>query len=591
MVTAEALAEVEGTPTLSVPGENTMIAYGSANDVFAWLADTGYAELRFNDDDGSLTAREVAPVIPEPEEGEEAEEPVTWREASGSDLWIDEFHAEGAAGISERLQLKPDQAVVIAKTAEEQAIGSAANIEWKRVIQTPLAGPFLTAGAVLSVVGVILYILAIDHDRRGLGPRRGRRGLLLGLRDSMKRKPKVEPIHPSNQTNSDTLNMTDHRSGARRPLRRALLAGGLSATLLATGCSADYWPNPGQNEEAEAPIDSTASDVAPSPLTDKQLERIIHSISQVSIEADKALDAAVLESRFQGDALKQRAANYKIRKADEDYSVIPPYILDERLGYELIQSTSGWPRTMFVAVASSLTEPADAGEDMSDEAAETPAQDADESVQTEEESTPTLGLLIQQQTPHSNYRVQEILNLRGGIEMPPAAPAEEGTAVLSNDIQTLTLPPSQVGEKYATILNKGLEDEAAQFFNTEGDRILERSGVAWVKSEEENLAEQEGKATFSSEAKVKDTAPVALSTGAGGALVFVTLEEHRAAKADEDSELPVSKVVQAVSDLEGKKERIVQIVEHQLLFFVPNSSSDAKAQLLGSTSELVGATE
>src|SRR5690606_5017935 len=101
------------------------------------------------------------------------------------------------------------------------------------------AGPLLAAGGLLALVGVILYLLAVDHDRRGPGPRRGRKGPLLGIRDLFTgRGRKTE----------NTTSPTDAKSpqGAlkHRAMRRiALPSLGLAVVLGVSGCSADYWPD------------------------------------------------------------------------------------------------------------------------------------------------------------------------------------------------------------------------------------------------------------------------------------------------------------------------------------------------------------
>ena len=46
----------------------------------------------------------------------------------------------------------------------------------------------------------------------------------------------------------------------------------------------------------------------------------------------------------------------------------------------------------------------------------------------------------------------------------------------------------------------------------------------------------------------------------------------------------------ALSGLEGQQEKLVSVVAHQLLFFVPGKDSGEKMQLLGYTSDLVSAS-
>lgn len=588
VVTQEELAHGNGTPTLTVESDHVTIVTADASDISAWLSEVGYTNLSYVQEEGKVEAAAVPAMPAESAEANDTEaateEAPSWQDPHGSDLWIDEKVAEDASGVTATLKLKPNQAAMIASNTEGEAIDAPVTFSWERNIQTPWAGPLLTAGAVFAVLGLILYIIAVDRDRRGLGPRRGRRGPLLGIRDALKPRKKVKAIHPG-EKNTNEKN-TSAKSSFRA--RATGLAGlGLAGALILTGCSPSYWP---QFNAAEEPQQQEEDTVA-SPVTDKQLERIVNDISEIAVEADSALDADLLKPRFSSDALTQRAANYKIRAAEPEYAVLPPFILNERLGYELIQSTDQWPRTIFIALASSATEPElQDVEANADEGANEAATDTDEAQENDDKS-PSLGLLLHQESPQDNYSVQRIFNLRGGITMPSAAPAEEGTAVLDNEISTLKLSPNELGDAYATTLVKGEEDDAAQVFELGDDPVFASGGKSWVSGEQSRLEDQEGEASYSVSAKQTDTPPVALSTGAGGAIVATTVIESRVTTAKEGSELPVGKVVKAISGMSGKKSKIVQNVEHQLLFFVPNMSSEDPIQLLGSTSELVGASE
>ncbi|MGO1700388.1 MAG: glycosyltransferase [Canibacter sp.] len=584
-ITEEELAKGNGTPSISIQGKNVMVAYGQAGDIEAWLAPVGYTQLTYSSEESDLESTDIPADTPdngetdEPTEAEVAEP--EWQDPRGSDLWIDEAPAMDTSGVTQKLKLKPGQAALIASTESGETVNSPVTISWERNIYTPWAGPLLSVGGVLAALGIVLYIIAVDRDRRGLGPRRGRRGPLLGIRDSVKRRKKVDSIHPSAQGSSVKTE--------RRARTVGLVGLTLAGAVVLTGCSPSYWPQFDRAAEESAQTDD--ENVAASPVTDKQLERIVNEISTTAVKADSDLDADELKKRFSGDALKQRAANYKIRKAEDEYAVLPPFLLNERLGYELIQSTDQWPRTIFIALASSSTEPTlEDVEENADEGTNDEAVDSDEATETEDNS-PSLGLMLQQETPQSSYTVNRIFNLRGGINMPSAAPAEEGTAVLDNAISTLKLPPEELGESYATVLTKGEEDEAAKNFDVGEDPVFTSGGANWVKGEQGRLEDQEGEASYSVSAQQSDTAPVALSTGAGGALVATTVVESRVTTAKEGSELPVGNVVKAISGMSGKKAKIVQNVEHQLLFFVPNKSSDDPIQLLGSTSELVGASD
>lgn len=361
--------------------------------------------------------------------------------------------------------------------------------------------------------------------------------------------------------------MQRSKSPMSRRMRVVALGLGVAGMLALSGCSASYWPDFSQDAEvAEEPAES--SHVAPVPVSDAQIESIIRAVSRVSEVGDDTRDPAELESRFAGDALAQRTANYKIRNAVESYASIPAAITDERLGYQLVQSTESWPRTLLVTVAS--------------EAAE---------AEGEEASAPSIALILTQQIPQENFRVTRAISLRGGIEMPKAAPAEEGTALLSDDIDSFVLQPGQVGANYAAILQGGIEVPEAVMFELENDPLVENYGLAWATDAKAKADAEEKSMNYSVAVKQSDSQIVSMSTGVGGALVATTLIEEQILDSGGGRWKPQAEgAVGALSGLSGQQERIVRQVAHQLLFFVPSKEDGSKIQLLGVTSELVGAS-
>lgn len=323
---------------------------------------------------------------------------------------------------------------------------------------------------------------------------------------------------------------------------------------------------PQKNEGRDDVKNSTLiSDIPPVPLADRQLERIVADISRVVASADESLTVAELEKRFTLDALQARQANYKIRAAQTDYPVRPPAITENRLGYELVESTDGWPRNAFIAVRG-------------------------RSSTGEQVKQPSLLLQIEQKTPLENYMVKRVVTLRGGIEMPKASPAEEGTASLAGDAKTLLIAPDALGTAFATLLREGDTAAVRPNFDDSVKDILETNGIARTKKQEAEAKERGETMKFSLETGVQDTPPLALSTSADGALVTVTVFEKQIVDAAGGRYKPqAAGAVTALSGLSGEQAKIVQQVSHQLLFFVPNKSSGHRVQLLGSASELVAA--
>ena len=548
-----AYAVISGSELAKIPSKRQavsagkadgVIAVGALHDIQAWAAAKGFTNITVDAQTKKLKFENVQ-ATPEENLGDVS--------VADSDLWTQSISAQGNLDLKLNSSLTENQAIMVA-AADGVALAEELEIRWFSDKKLPWVGPLLTLGALFTVLGIVLYIMFVENDRRRLGPRRGRRGPFIGIRNSFQktRQKTVSPIYSK---------------GAK-----SMLAVGASATLLLSGCAPEYWPVAVETEPSQEQA------AARSILTDAQLKRIIEQVVAVSDQADTNLDDEILHERFTGDALAQRASNYKIRKAVSDYAIVPPYLLPERLGYELLQDTESWPRAVFLTLNSSRENP-DLEAFKNSPKDESPVDN----------KAPSLGIFMTQTDPHSNYQVANVFALRGGIQLPEAAPVEEGTAALDNAIGNLQVAPSELAGRYADILVKGQGSEYAQIFNIEGDAVLGRGGESWVKSEQERIAGQDHKANFSVRAEATETKPIALSTGTGGALVAVSINEYRVTEAAEGSQLPVSAVVKSVSDLSGNVHKIEQKVMHQLLFYVPKRESVEKIQLLGSTSELVGA--
>ncbi|MGJ0204916.1 glycosyltransferase [Leucobacter sp. gxy201] len=583
------LQTVAGQANVTAAGKDAFVATGATRDVQAWVEEFDHVALVADRGARGFVSEEIAGVAPAAEpsaaeadqtapadgvapaengDGEDGKaEPLDPR---GSDLWLQEKSASDSGSVRVPVKLDDDQSVIIATDGE--TLPKSIAVTWVQDRNTPWAGPMLVGGGVLALIGAVLYILAVDHDRRGLGPRRGRRGPLQGIRNSFSRKRTTAPAAAEPTKQEGGAGMTSARRGVRR---LALPAAGVALAVGLTGCSASYWPQFDAGAAESTTTDEPKSSSAPLPVTATQIDRILDRIVEVSDTADKDLDAELLKERFTGDALQQRTANYAIRAAATEW-LIPPLITTDELDYQLVQSTEGWPRTMLVTVAS--------------EKGGAPADTADQATDGEEAS-PSLALVMTQETPHDNYLVSSVIALRGGIAMPQAAPADEGTALLADDIESFLLQPGEVGTAFASVLQDGEASPDSELFDLGEDKILENSGKARVERLAAD-AEAKGKPmAFSVTARQGEEQTVALTTGVEGALVVTTVLEDQVVDGSAGRIKPVATgQVTALSGLSGQQERIVQTFAHQMLFFVPSKSdSGAKIQLLGDTSELIGA--
>nr|WP_233613415.1 glycosyltransferase [Leucobacter edaphi] len=593
------LAKVPGQANVVVEGANAFVATGMTRDVEAWVAPFTHDQLTVDDQKKRLVGEKIEAKDSAEADGGDTAADVGDGDPRGSDLWLEERMIDQTGGNGtekDRLRLPvalaSDQSIIVASNGKEPIPGEL-SLVWVQDRQTPWAGPMLVAGGVLALVGGILYLLAVDYDRRGLGPRRGRRGPFQGIRNAFGGK-KARSGAPSGRSgsaagsgSSSTQGRAKHTAHAkRRAGRLAIPAVGLAVVLGLSGCSADYWPQVGPQTTTKAP-EPQPTKVAPVPVTSGQITKIVKNVASVSNEADDKLDAGALKTRFTGSALAQREANYKIRKEMADYAVVPPRLTDDELDYALVQSTESWPRTIFVTVASTSGKDADKKKET---ASPSPSPTADAPAEDPKpEASPSLALMLTQADPHQNFVVSRVVSLRGGISMPDAAPASEGTAVLANDTATLLMPPGEVGTAYAKLLQEGDKAADADKFDLTTDTLLKNYGKARAEASQKQSDDKGQTMKFSVVAKQSDEAPVALSTGTGGALVATTVIEEQIVDSDGGRYKPQAKdAVTAISGLKGEQNKLVQEVAHQMLFYVPSKSGDGKIQLLGVTSELVG---
>lgn len=606
------LARVPGDPRIDVTAAEAFVGQARMGDVAAWLQVTDYAGVKLNADDNEWIVKPIRAKSEAVAAEKQALEKSTTAAGGalagpsdvslvngklvldpvGSDLWqTSDVISKGAVGDSAHTINVPvladdSNAILLASNGKDN-LPKDITVSWVQHRHTPWAGPLLVAGGVFAVVGIVLYLLALDKHHAGRGPRRGRRGPFIGLRNIFggARRHRKRVAAAQGEDAGIQARVANNLRG--RALRVFAMLG-IGAVAL-SGCSASYWPDFSVVKQKDGEKEQSQKALAPVPVTDEQIAHIVSDIASVTEQADEKLDSSILPKRFTADALAQRTANYKVRAAVSDYGIVPPVITADALDYRLVQSTENWPRTMLLTVASrsSSTQAAE-GSDSAD-------SDAKKSDTAADDASPSLALLLTQASPHEQFLVNRVIALRGGITMPIAAPAEEGTALLSNDTETLQLSPAQVGKQFAKLLQEGKESKLVNTFDLSGSSILDHYGAAYVAQAKEKAQANGSECStlgFSVNVAPAETTPIALSTGAGGAIVATTVHEERIVDGGGGRCLPqASATVTALSGLQGEQKRLVHDVAHQLLFFVPavgDTASTQKVQLLGVSSELIG---
>ena len=590
LMDGEVLRSNPGAQTLLIHGDGDIFAaYGRTSDLEAWLADSDYNQVSVAKD-GSFDVEHVAASPAESEgdsDGETTDEPVA-HDPVGSDLWLDSF-SETDTLIADNMQLPDGMSVLIAYDGTKAAPDDIV-ISWPLDNSTPWAGPLMAAGGAVLLVGLILYVLGIRHQRRGRGPRRKGPGPL----------PVTQPIDvaslppaerdalesPSGETASprtpDTSEVEDAEivdetkepdaknssRAARTPRRRlrliALPAIGLTA-LLASGCSADSWP---QFDDASATPSPTPTVIAPDnqkppAVTEAQATRILQEISSTLVDADTALDVDLAATRLDGPALTARTTEYALRTALPD-TTPPAAIPTDKVEVVLPEATDRWPRTVLLL-----------------------------SKNTSDDTVPPVILTMTQQDPWSNYKVSNIAEMSADVALPEVAASWLGTSLVPEDSAFLTVPPADLATAFSDVVDEGEKSASYGLFDDPALSLatsIRDSRQELVQKLVDNNASETSQVTF--DMTPADVAPVAMTTLGSGAIVSVVVTDTETVTPTVPDavirfgENPQAKALTGVSEA---AKGIETTYSFQLFFAVPAQGSTEQIRLLAVHQDLISA--
>ena len=554
VIDGSALGAFPGSQTITASGpDSVFVAYARTADIQAWIGGDDYAAVGLDADTKSLavttaTGTEVAPAA-------EAEASPLPTDPAGSDLWLEEF--TGEKSLTTTISAPEGISVLIASDGTAPA-PTDITVAWPTDNATPWAGPLIVGGALMALIGFVIYLLGLLHFRRS---RRPRRNVPRGPRmPRLPRVPRPKTIKASEIT------------GPRRSIGKSMIAVPLVLVsgLVLSGCSPEFWPSaaPEATGTATATASPTAegteepvADEAPEPaVTVPQLERIVGGIVNLTAEADANLDAAAIATRFTGPALEQRLANYKIRTADASFA--PTTALpDAPLTLTLPQQTDTWPRVVTTVL-----------------------QSADEA------SVPTMALILKQESPRENYLVEYAIQLEASAKVPGVAPATIGAVAIAPDNKFMSMPPEAVGPAYADILLNGEASASYPLFEAEGDTARTQLGVEAKQAQKDKL---EDTATMEFTNAVGSGDVVALATNDSGSIVAVSVNEITTVTAVNGKATiePTSGPSRALSGIDKTSKGIQSTYSEQLLFHVPAAGSTDKIVLLGFGQGLISSVE
>lgn len=577
-----------GQQTLSVAGsDKPFVAYGRTADVLSWIGDQRYARVSYTAG-GAMKAKIVKPtsesggsdgsvtptptpsgtptVTPTPSTG-----PTTGASSGtatpgagsanpvGSDLWLQQF--VGADAVTTRMNVPDSVSVIIASDGIKPAPRNI-SVVWPLDTRTPWSGPLIVGGGALLVIGLVLYLFALRHLRRSRGPRRSSGS---GGGPKMPKPPKPVAYKP-------TKAMESGRRG-RRSFGHGLVAVPvvLSGALILTGCSSDYWPTFGSTTPAAHTATPLATDLPgqgkdtpPPAVTAPQLAQIVGRISAVATEADAKLSADLIRTRFAGPALQERTMNYRIRskKAKAD---APQAIPSGPVVVGLPQATDSWPRVVSAVV-----------------------QDAKNA------KAAPIDLVMVQNSPRENYRVQYAVILQAKAKVPDLPPTNIGASLVPPNSQLLLLEPDKLASAYADVLTKGDKSQYYGLFDSASDELRKQVGSINAAAQNKQFNKDTQKAAFSFADQPGIGDPIALATNKSGALVSTSLNEVNTVKPTAAGAKVTVKGDSAASALTGSTSTLKGLQTTygmQLLFYVPPADSKEQIRLLGYTVSVVGAKD
>jgi hypothetical protein len=540
IVNSSTLKSLPGRQQIHISGaKKNFAAYGRTEDVLAWVGDARYNRVGFNSEKSTLTSRLVAgksSSVPNPR---------------GSDLWLDEFSETNSLDFTVNV---PDGISVIIVSDGTSAAPSDLSIRWPLDNRTPWSGPLIVGGIVLLILGLALYLWGLAHLRRSRGPRRKTPKMPKVPRQRSYRPRKPKALVPSGGRRSNRRRMV--------AIMPVLLIGGLTLS----GCSPASWPDFVSGAASATPTPSAPAAVVndtPPAVTSPQLRVILSRISAVAAKADADKDVELAKTRFDGAALDLRAANYAIRNVDGTQAAlaaIPASIATVILPQQ--QKADKWPRVVFTVVQN----PTD-------------------------KKVPPVGLMLEQTTPRSAYKVKYATALEAGVVLPKLAAKEVGAPRTDPNGKLLELAPSKIALAYGDILEKGPTSASSKYFDTSNDKLIGLIGVENRKERQAKVAGSKGKMEFANAAGPYDS--IGLGSNDSGAIIAVYLTETvTVTPVEAGAAVNTEGQVKSLSGVIGSTKGTVAVYGDQLLFYVPTSTnSKQKISLLGFATGLISAKE
>lgn len=540
----------EGKSVLHVPGgadvEEQVVAYGRTADVVSWLDTESYERVTYDEKAKDIKSEFVS-FQDQKYKDQRAHDAVA-PNPRGSDLWIDEYIG---ADSTETFSDYSETVSALVATDGTQLAPHNLSVSWPVDTNTRTSTLLIYIGSVFLLVGLLLYGWAIYRDWRMRGPMRE------SSRSGISRRRKRDNSLLNGRSYMSVLALV------------VVAVFGLAAPGSSFGEENQSFrgePVKMEDPSPEAtdftPTNSDESNEFLSFVTKGQLSRIMKNVSEVTQQADAAADIEKAKIRFAGPALELRQANYHIRQTKPDeppLDVIPA----DPIEMVLPQSSDQWPRAITLVVA----KPDDA----------------------EGKSQVPMSLLLVQESPRENYRVQFAVSLEPNVVVNALSPAAVGAQAVSSESNQFELAPKEIGRAYGDVLLHGDQSEFYSKFDLTHDTLQSQIGVEW-KNQRKALIPSTAELSFAYQER--PGSEYAFATDDGGALVWVNIAETQTLRAKEaGAEVSAGPTATALSGIANSKTGIETTFSYQLVFYLPPAGQGQHIQLLGFAQGTVSAKE
>lgn len=515
-------------PDESMEDQTVTLVYGRTVDVLAWLRPARHTAVTYNDVTTELVAIPrigTESVVPNP---------------LGSDLWLEQFQDNEPIRVS--LAAGEGISVAIFSTGQSRAPGQV-TINWPLDNSTPLSFFLILLGTVLFLVGSYLVFIAVTRIRRRHGPR----------------KPKTITA-PKRRPGSKKLLKPSRGSAKPRGRRAAKRTAILVIPVLGLGglasCASEVEPVAIEDNILTGEVEGPA----PYPVvTEAQFERIIARVSRQIAAADESLDSSLLGPRMGDPALTTREAAYRLRNADSELGTLVT-IPEGAVRLLVPQQNREWPRIVF-AVIQDTTVP----------------------------DSPSLGVVLRQESARSNYRLHYVVSLAPDTVLPSFPQPSAGTVRLARQSQLLLLSPVDTVAGYGEILSGGSLSAFWRQFDTLTDVLYTVVGPDGQELRQESFGSD---IDLTLDIEEPEHFSVALSTQDNGGIVFGVLKEVETVRPVQGgATINATSSARVFSGLPESAIGFRAEYEIHVLWYVPPIGSDDRIRVLGYSYQLVDARE